>query len=599
MTSTDLVLDVVAEVAGDITIADAIVAGELERTIEGASTLTIDVHDPHRLLIRSPNLSRAIDLQYADVWFRLVKIAKAGDTVSLTFEDRDVAYLRTHRKSRKVSRNTMTRAQFVRSLVREVREHKIKFFSPEVNERQPIGKTKSEATPTKRTEKDRTENRAQGISADAVCKVQGQRWVSKQRANAERVLDVANTLGAGPKATKALVLACITESGMFNLTWGDRDSQGILQVRVSTSGSAARSRDIEWCCRVFLTKGFWGKGGAIDIAASRSSLTAGEVAQQVQGSAFGSRYDYYDAEADAIIEAYGGASGTDTGGTTTTETTVRKKYEFARGLPGQPEDSWTAIQRLATEVRWRAFMDAGTLYFVSEERLLKARARYVISEDDDGINSIDFDIDQGKVSGEVRVSLRTELYDVPVGSVLAIREMGICNGRWLVATVRQSLFENDVELVLKALTPKLPEPAAETKTTTSTSGGGGGTAKGAIPGSPVPGQPPHASTHQTDGLPGYPAYDYMAPAGTACVAPVDGTIERLSGKNPSLGGPAGGALGYSIYLTGANDKSYFLTHLDKVRVKAGQRVDQGEQMAVVAKGPPSWSTPHVHMGVKG
>jgi hypothetical protein len=75
VTSTDLVLDVVAEVVGDITIADAIVGGELERTIEGASTLTIDVHDPHRLLIRSPNLSRAIDLQYADVWFRLVKIA--------------------------------------------------------------------------------------------------------------------------------------------------------------------------------------------------------------------------------------------------------------------------------------------------------------------------------------------------------------------------------------------------------------------------------------------------------------------------------------------------------------------------------------------
>lgn len=117
------------------------------------------------------------------------------------------------------------------------------------------------------------------------------------------------------------------------------------------------------------------------------------------------------------------------------------------------------------------------------------------------------------------------------------------------------------------------------------------------PGSPIAGQMPHAATHETAGLPGYPAYDYMAPAGTTVVSPVAGAIFRLTGKDPKLGGPPGGPLGYSIYIQGTNGKSYYLTHLDRVAVKVGQRVTQGQPIAVVANGPPSWSSPHVHMGV--
>lgn len=121
----------------------------------------------------------------------------------------------------------------------------------------------------------------------------------------------------------------------------------------------------------------------------------------------------------------------------------------------------------------------------------------------------------------------------------------------------------------------------------------------AILGSPVPGQRPHASTHATSGLSGYPAYDYMAPAGTPTVAPVGGRITRLSGRDPSQGGSPGGPLGYSIYLQGKDGRSYFLTHLDRVGVKVGQRVRQGQRIAQVAAGPASWSSPHVHQGVRG
>jgi hypothetical protein len=439
-------------------ITDAIVGGELERTIEGASTLTLEVHDPHRALIRSPDLRRAIDVQYEGVWFRLVKVAKSADTVTLTFEDRDVAYLRRHTRPRKVSRNRSTRAQFVRTLVREVKASRIKFYSPEVNKRQPIAK----AATAKRTEPDREDQKQKGLAGGARLTVKGRAATAEQRRNGQRVLDVADELGAGPKATKALMCAVIVESEIRNLSGGDRDSQGVLQVRVSTSGSSARSRNIEWCCKEFLTKGFWRHrpNGAMALARDHSDWSAGKVAQETQGSAYPERYDQVAEEAQAWIDAYGGASGTDTGGADA-GATYRRRYEFSRGKPGEREDSWTAIQRLAEEVQWRAFMDAGTLYFVSEDLLMKSRARYTMTEGTDGVNWIDFDVDQGKVSSEVRVSCRTELFDIRVGSVVAIREMGIADGRWLVATVRRPLFEPDTELTLVAPTPKLPEPDAE------------------------------------------------------------------------------------------------------------------------------------------
>lgn len=143
-----------------------------------------------------------------------------------------------------------------------------------------------------------------------------------------------------------------------------------------------------------------------------------------------------------------------------------------------------------------------------------------------------------------------------------------------------------------------PERVGAGAASGNTQVGGTGPVGNAV-GSPIPGIGPKGSTHQTSGLPGYPAYDYMAKAGTKVGAPVSGTVIRLSGKDPSLGGSPGGPLGYSVYLKGDDGKTYFMTHIDKLSVKAGMRVKQGQQIAVVANGPSSWSSPHVHMGVRG
>ena len=79
-----------------VDIAGAITAGSIERTIEGASTLNLDVFDRDRKLLRSGRLAARTDVRIDGLWFRLAAVNKESDTLSLTFEDREIAILRTY-----------------------------------------------------------------------------------------------------------------------------------------------------------------------------------------------------------------------------------------------------------------------------------------------------------------------------------------------------------------------------------------------------------------------------------------------------------------------------------------------------------------------
>jgi hypothetical protein len=483
-TRPEFYLDVVVKSGLDVSVADAITGGDVERTMEGASTLTITLHDPHRALLRNPDLARAIDMTFAGYWWRLVKVSKSGDALTLTFEDRDVAYLRQHTKPRKAFRNTVTRAEFIRQLVREVGQRpahgktpkwiaakRITFVCPELTKVQPIGDAQATKAPARRTKTGRASDKQAGLNPHAHLTVKGARATPEQRRNGERVLDVADELGAGPKATLALMEAVIIESTIRNLSHGDADSIGILQLQVHLHGRATAS-SIEKSVHAFLTKGFTGRGSAIALARQNPSWSAAQVAQAVQGSA-PAVYGTVATEARAWIEAYGGASGSDTGGAAGGDSSrAKKKYAFRRGEPGKPEDSWTAIQRLAEEVGWRAFMDRGRLFYVSDDWLRRQKPRFIISEDDDGIDEINFDIDSGKVTSDVTVTAHAKTFQVPVGCVVQVQKCGIANGRYLAKSVRQSIYDHACEITLAAPTPKLDEPEAES-VSRGTQGGDG------------------------------------------------------------------------------------------------------------------------------
>lgn len=276
----------------DTRIDAAITDGQLERTIEGASTLSLTLHDPRRALIRSGIFSRMVEVRLENrLWFRLVKVAKSGDDLNLTFEDREVDMLRRRNRPRKANRRNVTRAQFALSLIREVRP-RMAYRIPELRQRQPI--------------------------RDAVI----------ERGQQRRILP----------------------------------------------------------------------------------------------------------------------------------------YQFRRGdSDGKREDSWTCLQRLASEVQWRCYCSQGVVWFVSEAWLMNQAARFTWTEQSPGIEEIDFDIDSGKRAQELTITARAARWQAGPGAAVTIDELGPANGKWIVARMSRGLYDANATINLKRAVKKLPEPAPETE----------------------------------------------------------------------------------------------------------------------------------------
>jgi hypothetical protein len=125
-------------------IQKVITGSTLETTIEGASTLTLTVTDWSRKLLQSPLLLGPVQMKFDGEDWTLTKIAKQGTILTLTFEDTAVHTLRQYRKPKKADRAHTTRAQFIRSMVQEVKEVRIPFVCPEINDKQAIAKPKAQ-----------------------------------------------------------------------------------------------------------------------------------------------------------------------------------------------------------------------------------------------------------------------------------------------------------------------------------------------------------------------------------------------------------------------------------------------------------------------
>jgi biotin carboxyl carrier protein len=105
--------------------------------------------------------------------------------------------------------------------------------------------------------------------------------------------------------------------------------------------------------------------------------------------------------------------------------------------------------------------------------------------------------------------------------------------------------------------------------------------------------------HPTEGLAGFPAHDYFAPAGAPVAAPVTGTIVKLSGNNPADGPTEGphGPFGWSAYVQGQNGRTYYLTHMGTRDVKVGETVKAGQVIGTVGDYAKYGTPSHIHMGV--
>ena len=108
-----------------------------------------------------------------------------------------------------------------------------------------------------------------------------------------RVLDRYN---ASPKVRLAAFEAAIVESGVHNLNYGDRDSLGVFQQRpeVKAWGTAAQIMNPEHAAMMFITTAIRTNGGQ----------SAGQLAQDVQISAFPERYDQVAQQAYGLLTKY-------------------------------------------------------------------------------------------------------------------------------------------------------------------------------------------------------------------------------------------------------------------------------------------------------
>jgi hypothetical protein len=111
---------------------------------------------------------------------------------------------------------------------------------------------------------------------------------------ARAICTVARQLGASDKVLLAAYEAAIVESGVHSLPYGDLDSIGLFQQRDSW-GSFAQRMDPVWASRQFISRA---------IRQDRPWMTAGQLAQDVQVSAFPERYDQRRMQALSLISTY-------------------------------------------------------------------------------------------------------------------------------------------------------------------------------------------------------------------------------------------------------------------------------------------------------
>lgn len=98
-------------------VTEAVENAALNRTIDGASTVTFTFKDVSRALLRSAILQQRTTCALDGLAFELVKVSKAGDRLTAVFEAETVATLRRARGVLVAAPNTTTRSAFAARLL--------------------------------------------------------------------------------------------------------------------------------------------------------------------------------------------------------------------------------------------------------------------------------------------------------------------------------------------------------------------------------------------------------------------------------------------------------------------------------------------------
>lgn len=299
-----------------------------------------------------------------------------------------------------------------------------------------------------------------GISPDAKLRVAGGTMTPAQRTIADRILSQFAQDNAGPKATKAGVVAAIGESTMSESAVDHvyHTHKGVFQSYLIPPDQ------VETQAHYFMVGGqSFADGGAIGAARDHPEWTVGRIAAHVEisdGSA--AYYDGFADEADAIIAAWGGDAAAkqvqDSNGG------VAESYQFTRGAPdNRNEDSWTAAERLVGEVDgWRLFVISNRIYYFSEHALQAQKPIKIIDRERDAAIIVRFApaLNTNKLAtSQATLTLICEPLDYHAGECIVLSGYGPFDRRWIISDTRRSRFEASTEMTLIQAAPIGVEPA--------------------------------------------------------------------------------------------------------------------------------------------
>ena len=462
------------------TIGPSITTCKLERTIDGASTLTPTVNDPDLSILNSDAIKGANpgDLYAQSILdnlvFALAGISlQSGRQLQLTLEDNTIHELRKQIGALTMTRSQHnTRARFLKRLCDDIG---VEFVCPELDDPQPI-QTQAQATAAKQSKA-----RKPGIVAGTTLTVGGQAITSAQLQVANTLLQVGQSSKAGQVACEAIIYAAIGETklGADPSTYVPNNAgcSGVLQQKNSPDPT-----DTAAMATLFFKGGGGFQGGGA-IALSQTVSDPVQIAVRVEVPSIWPANQYatqagsaaYLPEAKAIVAAYAGGNLGVLGAGAAATVTVTQPYQFARGAT---EDSWTCMRRLADEVQWYLFVVNGAVHYYSPGYLMATSVGMLVKRGADGIDQVTTDyMTSPKHDDTITVTCRAHVWDAEPGVVAQVDGYGPVDGRWLTSDiVRQSMASATTTVTLARPQKAVAEPAP-TVTTTTASGASAITAK--------------------------------------------------------------------------------------------------------------------------
>jgi hypothetical protein len=457
----------------------------IEDSIDQPNSVVVTVHDPDWDLLNSGALEFPVDINPGKLphrWYRLDSYNVNDDDITLTFIVRNAIYLAGHKRPYSISRNKVTRAQFILTLLHHVKKTDIKLYCPQLKKKQKIAKFASD------TERKNARNRGSGFTASDKITVKGGAANALQKDHISKVIQagIDSPLNPPGLVIVSAVMCIIQESnagtnttrpnspyiGDFqqNPKWwmatGDpyKDAKGV--------GNPSRKSYYEAATPAF------NENPDIDLGEFVANVQGVTGSTDPRNAGYAMSTNRWRAEAQHAVNAFGGIDVNDPGSSTTT-TQRRESYHYGVGVEPYGtvgENYLAAVHRLADEVQWAAFWVKDVLHYQEYDELFAAKARVRVRRNNRGVEGVSFSYDRMKKVDKMTLKVRMDLWVAPCGTVVIFDE-GDDNvrGRWLITNIRRSIFDELGEIELsKPKNSKLEKPANEVSVTSRQQPAGAG-----------------------------------------------------------------------------------------------------------------------------